>query len=169
MSNIPATPADGNFAVWVLPTVADLDNPTVAEFAAATLVDISCYIAAGGYADQLDQASISDERLCDTFVAELPGRVTPSLEITFIDNTNSTLEEDFNKAVESLAPGSTYVIANRRGKAFNLPPIGGDKINLRRVIGGIHNPLPPEANSVTKSSAKQFVQEMRQNVELVAP
>lgn len=169
MSNVPATPADGNFAVWVVPTIADPTAPTVTELAAATVVDISCYIVAGGYADSLEQAAISDERLCDTFVAELPGRVTPSLDVTFIDNTNSEFETEHNKAVEALAPGASYWLASRRGKAFNTPASATDKVNLRFVIGGIHNELPPEANSVTKSSAKQFVQQMQQGVAVVAP
>lgn len=169
MSNIPATPADGNFAVWIVPTIADPDAPTVTELAAGTLVDISCYIAAGGYTDTLEQAAIADERLCDTFVAELPGRITPSVEITFIDNTNSPLEEDFNEAVDALAPNANYWIATRRGIAFNTPPAADQVVNLRNVIGGVHNPLPPEANSVTRSSAKQFVQSLRQGVKIVAP
>lgn len=169
MSNVPATPADGNFAVWVVPTIADPKAPTVTELSAASRVDISCYITAGGYTDTLEQAAIADERLCDTFVAELPGRVTPSVEITFIDNTNSPLETTHNEAVEALEAGADYWIASRRGIAFDSLPTADQKVNLRRVIGGVHNPLPPEANSVTRSSAKQFVQAISQGVKIVAP
>ena len=47
MAEIPSTPADGYVAVRVLPAVADLSAPTLAEWTAG--IDISCYLTSDGY------------------------------------------------------------------------------------------------------------------------
>ena len=65
-SIIPSTPADGNIKTVLVPTVANLAAPTKAEATAATAIDISCYLTAGGFALTVDQATITDERECDT-------------------------------------------------------------------------------------------------------
>jgi hypothetical protein len=159
---------DGNFTVWFVPTLANPAAPTVEELNAATTVNLSCYLTGSGFADSADQAAITDDRLCDTFVREQPGRVTPSLEVTFIDNTNSEFEEDFNAAVECLVPGSKYNLVTRRGKAFDAPAAATDRVNVREVIGGMHNEVAPEANSVARSVAKQFIQGYINRAQVVA-
>ena len=63
-TNLPSTPADGNIKTVLVPAVADLDTPTLAEANAITGIDISCYLTSGGYAFGLDQATIADEREC---------------------------------------------------------------------------------------------------------
>lgn len=168
MSNIPSTPLDGNFTVWYVPTIADPTAPTATELNAATAVNLTCYFTGSGYSDSADQAAITDDRLCDTFIREQPGRVTPSLEVTFIDNTNSEFEEDYNKAVDSLVPGSKYFLVSRRGIEFSTAATAGDTVNVREVIGGMHNEVAAEANSVARSTAKQFIQGYINRVKVVA-
>src|SRR5690606_6225186 len=103
MSNIPSTPLDGNFKVAGATTIADIAAPKVTELTAATTKDISCYLTGSGWNPSFDQAAISDERLCDTFTAEQPGRKSVSIEVTYIDNTNSANATTYNDAATLLA------------------------------------------------------------------
>jgi hypothetical protein len=41
-------------------------------------------------------------------------------------------------------------------------------VNVREVIGGMHNEVAPEANSVARSVAKQFIQGYINRAQVVA-
>ena len=154
---LPATPADGNMLVLVLPDVEDLHAITLAEATASSVVDISCYLTGGGYTPSLDEQVVSDERLCDRQTRETPGRHSRGLDLTYIDNTNAVDSVDINKAVETLIPGSRHVIFVRRGLPFEEPVAAGQTYTAYRVTPGQYNEMPPESNSVLKVSQKQFV------------
>ena len=155
MAEIPSTPADGYVAVRVLPAVADLSAPTLAEWTAG--IDISCYLTSDGYSPSVDQQVATDERLCSTQVFEQPGRVTNSLDLIYIDNTNSPNQTTDNKAKDTLVPGSSQVIAVRRGMPYAAAAAAAQKVTLFPIKPGIYNELPGEANSVLKIGQKQFV------------
>lgn len=154
---LPSTPADGNMLVLVLPEVADLTAIKLAETTGAGVVDISCYLTGDGYSPSLDEQVVSDERLCDKETRESPGRHSRGLDLTVIDNTNAVDAVDINKAVETLIPGSRHVVFVRRGLPFETPLAAGQSYTAYRVTSGQYNELPPEANSVFKTSQKQFV------------
>jgi len=155
MAEIPSTPADGYVAVRALPAVANLSAPTLAEWNAG--IDISCYLTSDGYTPSVDQQVATDERLCSTQVFEQPGRITNSLDLIYIDNTNSPNEETDNKAKDTLVPGSEHVIAVRRGMPYEAAAATGQKVTLFPVKPGVYSELPGEANSVLKIGQKQFV------------
>lgn len=155
MAEIPATPADGYVAVRVLPAVANLSAPTVAEWTAG--VDISCYLTSDGYSPSVDQQVATDERLCSTQTFEQPGRVSNSLDLIYIDNTNSANEDTDNIAKDTLIPGSEHVIGVRRGMPYADAAAAGQKVTLFPVKPGVYSELPGEANSVLKIGQKQFV------------
>ena len=154
MSNIPATPSDGNQLVLSVATFADMKAPKVTE-AGVGSADLSCYATALEVG--LDQASITDERLCTVDVFEQPGRKTHSLSITAIDNTNSPDEELFNLAVDTLVEGAVMDILIRRGKAFDVPLAAGDTVRIYRIKVGAKVDVPHEANSTIKSTWKLFI------------
>lgn len=168
MAEIPGTPADGNVAVWLAPAIADTTKPKLTELG-ATAVDISCYLTSDGYTTSLDQQVVADERLCSVETFEQPGRVTRSLDVIYIDNTNSPNESTSNKAKDTLVPGSVHYVVVRRGKAFDTPLAAGDKVTITPVKAGEYNQMPPEANSMLKTGQKLFVTERTQtDVALVA-
>lgn len=168
-TNIPATPADGNVQTVLVPEVADINAITVAEATAATAVDISCYLTAGGFALTLDQQTITDERECDTITRRAPGRSSASLELTVIDNTNSTHEATANEAVEALVEGSSWVVIRRRGKAHTVALASGDRPSfVGRLTIGKRREVPSEANSVLRSAISAFVGEFSTESEIVA-
>lgn len=154
-SNIPSTPADGNIKTVLVPAVADLTKPTLTELTAATAKQISCYLIAGGFALTVDQATIADERECDTITRGLPGRKTPTLSITGIDNTNSEVVE--NDLAEALTEGSKWIAVRRRGKAFDAEFEAGDIVSVTEFTVGVRSEVAAEANSVLRSQWNTFV------------
>jgi hypothetical protein len=154
MADIPSTPADGNVKVAWVPTIASTTAPKVSELTGASAIDLSCYLSADGFTPSLDEAVISDDRLCDTETFEQPGRATRSLQVTYIDNSNTT---DDNDAYETLTPGATGYIVVRRGKPYDTTFATADKVDVWPVKCGKQSDLPPEANSVLKVTQKLFV------------
>lgn len=168
MAEIPGTPADGNVAVWLAPAIADTTMPKLTELG-ATAVDISCYLTSDGFTTSLDQQVVADERLCSVETFEQPGRVTRTLSVIYIDNTNSPNESTSNKAKDTLVPGSVHYVVVRRGKPFDEPFAAGDKVTITPVKAGEYDDMPPEANSMLKTGQKLFVTERTQTgVALVA-
>ncbi|GAA3699149.1 hypothetical protein GCM10022377_10210 [Zhihengliuella alba] len=157
MAEIPSTPADGNVRVVFVPTIADPTAPTVTELGAGTAVDLSCYITGGGLAATVDEQSIADERLCSVQVFEQPGRSSNSLELTYIDNTNSPNAATDNKAVDTLVRGTTGYVVIRRGIAYEDAFAASQKVRVYPTEAGAYRPNAPEANSVLTATTKMFV------------
>lgn len=168
MSDVPSTPADGNIATWIVATVADPDAPSLATDL-ASLTDISCYLTPDGFSLSVDQATITDERECDTEVFGQPGRKTWSLSLTGIDNTNSANEATHNEMADALVEGTQMFIVRRRGKAFDTPLAVGDKVSVTPFKPGVKQPVATEANSVLRSTWTGFITaSVRPEVEVVA-
>lgn len=157
MAVIPATPADGNVKVVLVPAIANLDAPKLTELNAVSAVDISCYLTASGWAATADQATITDERLCSTQVFGQPGRKTLGLTLTVIDNTNSANEEDYNEAVDTLIEGTQLYAVYRAGLPYDQAFAVGDKVRVWPFKAGMKQEVPPEANSVLKATYPTFI------------
>lgn len=154
-TSIPSTPFDGNMAVWLVPTIANPDAPTAAEIAAG--VDISCYLTPDGYAPTVDQATITDDRLCSTETYGQPGRKTRGLVLTGIDNTNSEFETEFNALVDTLVEGTEMFVVRRRGIPYETPVAAAQKVSVLQGKPGTKVDVAPEANSVTRSTWTFFI------------
>jgi len=152
MAQLPATPADGNVYTGIVATIANAAAPTVTEL--GTAVDISCYLTSDGFSPSLSEQTIADERLCSTATYEQPGRYQRSLDVIYIDNSNT---EDANEARETLVPGEAMFLVVRRGKAFDAPIEDEDEVSVWPIKPGQYSELPPEANSVLKTAQKLFV------------
>ena len=170
MSNIPSTPADGNVRTDVVTAIADIAAPKAAtELAAVSSKNISCYITAGGSKLDVTQDAITDERECDTFSVQAPGRKkidSPSL--TVIDNTG-TANSSSNDAITALAEGSTVYIVRRYGKAYSTAYTATtDKVDVYKCIVGAKQRLAPEANSVFRSLIPLYVQDYKMDATVAA-
>lgn len=158
MADIPSTPADGNTLVKLVTAIADTSAPKVAtELNAASSVDISCYLTAAGWKPSLSEQVITDERLCTTQTYEQKGRSQRGLDVEYIDNTNSTNSATFNKAKDTLVPGTPQFIVVRTGLPYTTALAAGQKVTVYPITPGEYSELPPEANSVFKIAQKLFV------------
>lgn len=155
MVDVPSTPADGNIATWLVPTIADTTAPTVTEIAAG--VDVSCYLTPDGFSLTIDQATISDERLCSTETFAQPGRKSYTLTLTGIDNTNSPNEATDNELVDTLVEGTEMYLVRRRGVPFDQEIAADDKVTVIPFKPGVKQDVAPEANSVIRSTWTGFV------------
>lgn len=156
MAEIPSTPADGNTTVLIVPAIADTSAPTSAELTGESVIDISCYLTADGWAPSQEQASIDDSRLCSRQTFNRPGQKTYGLEITYIDNTNSEYSDD-NLASETLVEGSDHYLVVRRGVPYEEPVESGQVVQVWPVTAGMQRDVPPEANSVIRTVQGMFV------------
>ena len=155
MAELPAVPADGNVKVLLVPAIADTSAPTVSELTGATVVDISCYLTSDGLNPSLNEQTITDERLCSRQTYEQPGRSQRSLDVAYIDNTNTA---DPNEAKETLVPGQPQYLVIRRGIAYeDAIAATTQKVSVWPIKPGQYNEMPPEANSVLKTGQKLFV------------
>ena len=154
MPDLPSTPADGNVKIVWTPTIAVTTAPTVAILNGGTTIDLSCYLTADGFTPGLDEATISDERLCETETFEQPGRTARTLSVQYIDNTNTAL---LNLAYSTLVPGTAGYIVVRRGDPYDGVFVIADKVEVWPVKAGKRSFLPPEANSVLRVAQKMFV------------
>lgn len=155
MVDVPSTPADGNIATWLVPEIADTTAPTVTEIVAG--VDVSCYLTPDGFSLTIDQATISDERLCSTETFAQPGRKSYTLTLTGIDNTNSPNEATDNELVDTLVEGTEMYLVRRRGVPFDQEIAADDKVTVIPFKPGVKQDVAPEANSVIRSTWTGFV------------
>lgn len=158
MADIPSTPADGKTRVALVTAIADTTAPKVAtELAAASSVDISCYLTGDGFNPSLTEQVIADERLCSRQTYENKGRHSRGLSLTYIDNTGGPNATTFNKAKDTLVPGSPQYLVIRRGIDYETAWATGQKVTVYPITPGEYDELPPEANSVQRITQKQFV------------
>jgi hypothetical protein len=156
MADVPSTPADGNVATWLVPTIADPSAPTVAEIEAG--VDISCYLTTDGFSLTVDQATITDERECSKEVYGKPGSKTWSLTLTGIDNTNSSNEATHNEFVDAMVEGTPQFVVRRRGVEFDTAVTATtQKVTVIPIEAGVKQFVPHERNSVIRSTYTAFV------------
>lgn len=156
MVDVPSTPADGNVATWLVPTIANPAAPSLATDLSAK-VDVSCYLTPDGFALTVDQATITDERLCSTETFGQPGRKAYTLALTGIDNTNSANETTDNDLVDELVEGTDMFLVRRRGVPFDQALATTDKVTVIPFKPGVKQDVPMEANSVLRSTWTCFV------------
>ena len=164
---VPSIPADGNLSVIILTAMAG-DAPTVSEIEASTSADVSCYLTPDGFALTIDQATITDDRLCSTETFNKPGRKSYTLQLTGIDNSNSEFEDEYNELVDILPEGAQRYAVYRRGVAYDSPYEVGQEVRVVPFQVGVRSEVPAEANSVIRSMWNCFVTGPSKFVDVVA-
>lgn len=167
-TNVPSTPADGNIRTVLVPAIAsaDLSEVLLTEANAASAKHISCYLTPGGFAITVDQATITDERECDTITRTAPGRKSPTLSITGIDNTNNAEVTD-NDLADALTEGSYWYAIRRRGLPFDTAFAAGQKVSVTGFRVGVRSEVAAESNSVLRSMWATFVDAHEPEAEIV--
>lgn len=153
MADVPSTPTEGNVKVAVVLAIANTAAPTVTELTAGTVVDISCYLTGDGWAPSGSQNTVEDRRLCSKQIYGRPGRFTPTLELTYIQNPQSNTDND---AYDVLDPGTDMYIVERRGIDYNTAFAAGQKVTVHPVTPGEYREMPPEDESQIKMAQTMF-------------
>jgi hypothetical protein len=159
--DLPITPVDGNVRIDILTAIADIESPAITELNAVTGLNASCYTTADSALIGLEQASITVQLLCQTVDRTEPGRKTPTLGITAVDNTNNAdaVTAGANEFAELVLEGDVFYFVMRYGKPWNAAYVAGDEVYIVKFKAGQKLPMAPEANSYTRSVFNTFVQD----------
>lgn len=153
-----ATPAsvaaDGNVKVVFVPTLADPDHPTHTEVTSGSVKEVSCYLTDDGYTPSVDEAVITDNRLCSRQVFQRRGRAQDSLEIKYVYNIPSPTND---VARTTLPAGTTGYLVTRWGVDIDTAFNAADVVDVIPVQMGVQLKHPPVANSVLTIGQKAFI------------
>jgi hypothetical protein len=149
-------PADGSLLVLWVPTIADTSEPTITELEAGTVLDLTCYITADGWAPATEETASVDNRLCSREDFERVGRSKDSLEITYVYQGQEPAALD-NKAQSTLRYKELGFIVARYGADYEIDVAVGDVVDVIPAECGIQRKQPPVANERLKIMQKLFV------------
>lgn len=154
MTQPASVPSDGNQKVLWVPALANPAAPTVAELTGVGVVDISCYLAAGGFQNSVDESSIDDPRLCSRQVYDQPGRFKVGLDLTYVHNPATPAQ---NVAYTTLVYLTAGYIVSRYGIAYETAIAAAQKVDVYPATCGKQVKIPSEDNSVLKTGQKIFI------------
>lgn len=167
--NVPISiAADGSVkALWV-PAIATTSEPTIDEVTDLTVIDLSCYLTADGWTPATDEQVSTDDRLCSRQTFEKRGRVTESLEITYVYQ-GQDLEAEDNQAFATLRENESGFVTVRWGADYEIDMEVGDLVDVYTVTCGVQRKQAPEANGRLRVMQKLFVtNRLHRDVEIVA-
>jgi hypothetical protein len=161
MGYIPASmPSDGTLKVAFVPAFTG----KLTELKAASAKELSCYLTA--FAPGTDEATVTDSRLCSKQDFEQPGKVTESLEVTYVFNT---IVPDDDVARTTLKQGVIGFLVLRWGLDVDDEWAVGQEVDYYPIRAGVQRKMAPEANSVHKIGQKTFVRgEVERDLKLAA-
>lgn len=152
---IPASVStNGTIRAAFLPTVADLDDPTLVEINAVASLDFSCYATGDGIAAETNEQNVEDPRLCSKAVYEAPGDRTDTLEITYVFNP---AEPTDNEAQLELTEGRKGFVLLRWAVDSEDDWAAADIVDVYPVTLGAQRKNNPTRNGIHKITQKCFV------------
>jgi hypothetical protein len=154
MTSPVAVPADGNLKVYYVATLADTENPALAELNAGTSKDLSCYITSDGFQTTLDEQTITDNRLCSRATFERPGRWQKQMTLSYVHNPDSAPN---NVAYLTLSYLATGFIVARWGVPYDDAWAAGDIVDVYPIQAGKPMKNPPAENTVLTVTQKMFI------------
>lgn len=127
--------AAGRGSLFATVAVANPQAPKLSEFTGSNGFAIHCDLTT--WAPTLDQPKIQKNRYCLEQAQERFGRKQWSIDpLTVVYNPQEPDSEDY-QAYLKLVEGSTFWVADRRGKPSRAPLVVGDVADLLRIeIGG---------------------------------
>lgn len=136
-----ATKAQGNTSVTVAQTVTTSGPLLATEIDAATSVDVSCFLYAGGAGTSSQSKGTAPDRLCSTDSFEQFGRTTYTVsDLSYVYDPQGAPEDPANAARTALTEGSDVWLVVRRGKSAQDDPYAvGDLVDLWHVRLGRQN------------------------------
>jgi hypothetical protein len=139
----PGTPADGNGLVLWVPTIEDIDNPTVAELTAGTVEKLTYGLAPDGFAHDNSIATITTGRYTLAQVLELDGIETDTFELKYVYNRETPTD-----AETVLVKGAKGYLVERLGYPNELAIAAGQKLNVVAPVEiGRPRDVPPAQNT----------------------
>lgn len=149
----PGVPADGNVRIAFITTYVP---GTLLAATATSGVDLSCYFTADGFTRGMNEAAVSDDRLCTTQSGEDPGRYNETLDVIYVYNQQNPVPSD-NLAYTTLPRGTKGFLVVRYGLAYTAAWAATQKVDVIAVTAGKQMKNAPAANEKLKVSQKLFI------------
>lgn len=151
---VPAgVPADGNVRIAFITTYV---SGTLLAATATAGVDLSCYFTADGFNRGLNEATVTDDRLCTTQSGEDPGRYSETLETIYVYDQQNAVPSS-NLAYTTLPRGTKGFIVVRYGLAYTAAWAASQKVDVIAVTAGKQMKNSPAPNEKLKISQKLFI------------
>lgn len=135
---------DGTDLVLWVPSLADPEFPTLTELNGGGVLDMSCYFSDTGWAPVLNEAGITDNRLCSDTDYSGPGRKGYDFPLMYVFNTESP---DDDEARLTLIEGTEGYFVERPAVPFDTPLAAWDWVQPYAVKLGRQHPAGRTANS----------------------
>jgi len=146
---VPASSqSDGRWKVVFVPKASD---PKSAADIAADGIDLTYSFTADGFNYSLTQATVEDKRLTLDQDLSRPGRKTETLEVRYVDTTESDSADDV------LAEGTEGYFVVRRGVANADAIAQNDVADIITFVAGAKRPDAPVENGVDTVSQTIFI------------
>lgn len=130
---------------WLyVPTIANINSPTVTEVNAASGLDISCYLHSDTTRPTQNTNRVQlARRLCDGAQYEQIGTTTyAGGDLKYAVNPQAAAASDGKKAYEKFPEGTTGFLVRRLGKAVATDVAAGDFLDIFPVEFGPGMPMP---------------------------
>lgn len=149
----PGIVGDGMVRISVITTYV---SGTLLATTATAGTDITCYFTSDGFNRAIQQAAVTDDRLCSTQSGESPGRYNETLDIIYIwDQQNGT--PTINEAYNALVPGTSKFLVVRYGLAYTAAYAAAQKVDVIAVSQGQRGRMAVAQNEKLKIGQKLFI------------
>ena len=132
---------DGMIKVSFVPTIVDVDGPTVAELTAG--VPLDGRLTADGLSISTDTATIDTSKLNSTANSETIGRDSYTVGVTYVRGSDTEATD----VQDALVRGASGYLAVRRNKVSTLAWAAADEVELYPVICKRPNPANAAPNA----------------------
>lgn len=144
---------DGNVRVsWI----TTYNGTTLTAVTATAGIDVTCYFTADGFNRGINEASVTDDRLCTTQSGEDPGRWSETLDLMYVYDQQNVTPAD-NLAYTTLIPGAKGFFVVRYAMPYTTAYAATQKVDVVAVTLGQQNKQSPAANEKLKIAQKAFV------------
>jgi hypothetical protein len=139
----------GNETVIYVPTLADPAVPDVSsEVGAAVATALNLGYAFRGFSTTSEQPTTEDIRLASVQSFESPGRVKPTIDdVTYVYDPQAPADTADNVHYETLKPGVTGYLIDRRGIPATTAPAAGQIVDVYPIICGAQRRAPVDPSA----------------------
>jgi hypothetical protein len=141
--------SDGKWRIWYVPTGSNAKS--VAILNGATAKSLTYGLTADGWNNTKTQATVEDKRLTLKTDLSRPGRITETLEVTYVRST------DVASAQAVLVEGVEGHLTVRRGIDNDVVWTIAQKVDVLTFVAGVQRPNAPTENGVDTISQTLYI------------
>lgn len=157
---------NGTVAAWFVPAFANYRTPKLTEATASGALAIALYLTGDGFRAEVNENTVTDERLGSREVFEAPGDITNQLEIEYVYN----LASPANDQARIIIPrGTQGFVMSRSTYNADLALAVAQIVDVYPVTAGVQRKPAKGRNAIHSMAQKMFVSgEVARDVPIIA-